>query len=116
MESLMPRPENNGRLRDAHADAMFPSMLNRAMARKLSIGEALDVNREGEPIETSLDGGQTTKRVWRLRRFVDDVDYCDAKGEQWIWSIGRSRQTSEILASTSSELYQHPDFECLFLR
>ena len=49
--------------------------------------------------------------------FVEDVDYCDAKREVWIWSIGKELTSAgRIFASTSGEFYQNPKFECLFLR
>jgi hypothetical protein len=82
-------------------------MDNRAMAYKLKTGAALDVHTEG----VTIGRGR-----YRLRRFVADVDYCDAQAEAWIWSIGRRYADDAIIASTGSELYQNPDFECLFLR
>src|SRR5215471_14290702 len=50
------------------------------------------------------------------RRTRDGMDYCNAETEQWIWSIGRHRKTGEILASHTDELFNHRNFECLWLR
>lgn len=82
------------------------------MARKLDHGGCLAVDQEGE-----LDPAESRgAKVFRLRRFVDDVDYCIAQTEEWIWSIGRRRSDGAILASTDSRYYSNPEFECLFLR
>jgi hypothetical protein len=48
--------------------------------------------------------------------FIDDMDYCVLDKQQWIWSIGRRRSDGVILASTAGDLYQNPEFECLWLR
>ena len=45
-----------------------------------------------------------------------DGDFCNHKTEEWIWSIGKRRSDGVILASHGSELYQNPEFECLWLR
>lgn len=82
-------------------------MTNKAMAEKLSTHAALSVLEEGE----AIGGG-----LYKLKRFVDDRDYCDPQLEAWIWSIGRNRVTGEIFASTNSGLYQDESWECLFLR
>lgn len=81
-------------------------MLNLRMKEMVESKEAIDVS----------SCGRTPEGHYVLTSFVEDVDYCDAKLERWIWSIGRNRTTGQILASTSSEFYEHPDFECLFLR
>jgi hypothetical protein len=79
------------------------------MARKLAAGECLDVRKEGEPIAGSSSD-------FELRRFVNDVDYCDAELENWIWSIGRREADDRIFAATDGRYYQAEGFECLFLR
>lgn len=103
-------------------------LVNQSMAHALLEGHALDVLLEGEEL---VAGGQCADAVgfFRLRRFVEGVDYCDPSREAWVWSIGRALQpgvikpmgfityaAGDILASLSSNLYQHPKFECLFLR
>lgn len=83
-------------------------MLNKAMEEKINSGDCIDVSQ----YPRSKDG------YWILPSFdtEDDKDYCYARNEAWIWSIGRRYDTGEIHASLSSELYQHPEYECLFLR
>jgi len=83
-------------------------MDNLRMKEKLDNGEAIDLSqceREGNsyiiPPEMFRDDG---------------VDYCNAKTEQWIWSIGRRYSDGLILASTRTEYYQNDKFECLWLR
>ena len=80
-------------------------MINRRMAEKIEQGEAVDVRN------CAKEG-----RYYRLPEFVDDVDYCDGANEWWIWSIGRRYSDGVIHASTSTDLYQNPDYHCLFLR
>ncbi len=86
-------------------------MHNQAMKRKLDSGEAIDVS--GFPFETGRAGTQTH---YTLPEFVEDKDYCDAKTESWIWSIGRRESDGVIFASTGVCFYQEAGFECLFVR
>jgi len=76
------------------------------MLRKIDSGECIDIST----CEKTPDGD------YILERFEEGIDYCDAKGEYWIWSIGRHYDTGQILASTSSKFYQNDAYECLFLR
>ncbi len=84
---------------------------NPRMREKVESGECKDVNSIGVRVR---DG------VFRLQNFVEgeDMDYCDLAGNNWIWSIGKHKETGEILASISpdAEFYQNPDYECLWLR
>lgn len=82
-------------------------MNNKAMQRKLEKGDALDVFKEGKEIAAGL---------YKLNRFVCDVDYCDAQKEYWIWSIGQHYDTNEIFAATDSRFYLNDQYRCLFLR
>ena len=82
------------------------------MAEKLSCHEALSVLDEG----AIDDLGRDAVIHYKLRRFVDDRDYCDTEREFWIWSIGRRIATGEIIASTTGEFYLNKEYECLFLR
>lgn len=82
------------------------TMNNQAMLRKLSSGEAIDV----------ADAPRNEEGDYILFQFFDGKDYCDSKTESWIWSIGRHRETNQILASTSTRFYQNEEYECLFLR
>jgi len=80
-------------------------MINQRMQEKIESGDAVDLSkckREG--------------RYYIVPEFFDDVDYCDAAAECWIWSIGRRYSDGVILASTGNDLYQNPQFQCLFLR
>jgi hypothetical protein len=94
-------------LRDALGETLMNlnTMTNRRMAEKIENGEAIDVSK------CPKDG-----RYYRLDEFLEDHDYCDAEREVWIWSIGQHRSDDVIHASTSSDLYQNPDYHCLFLR
>jgi hypothetical protein len=82
------------------------------MERKLRRGEAKDISchRTDSPI-TGL-----TAYVLPRDQLEDGVAYCDAREEVWIWSIGRHRTTDEIHASVRGVHYQHPSYECLYLR
>ena len=82
-------------------------MGNLSMWRKLIDKMALDVRAEGHEV---MPG------VFRLARFVEDVDYCDGLGERWVWSIGRRLEDGAIFASVGTEFYQNPEFDCIFLR
>lgn len=85
---------------------MNTEMHNRRMAEKLAAGEAIDVS----------DCPRTPDGDYILAEFVEDVDYCNARTEQWIWSIGRELATGEIHAAHSAKLYQNPAYLCLWLR
>lgn len=82
-------------------------MSNLRMREKLDAGECIDVNTIGRSIGSG---------VFVLKSYVDGVDYCDAANDQWIWSIGKDLLTNEILASTDTRFYQHPQYNCLWLR
>jgi len=93
--------DRNDLLRDK-----WSGLKNRRMAQKLRTGEAIDLS--GRPL--------TPEGFYKLDDFIEGVDYCDAGTEAWIWSIGISYATGELLASTSSVFYQNPLFECLWVR
>jgi hypothetical protein len=84
-------------------------MKNLRMAEKLRARQALDVGTVGLR-HPSRQG------VWILPKIIDGMDYCDAQSESWIWSIGMDKKTGQILASTTTEFYENPDYECLWLR
>jgi hypothetical protein len=78
------------------------------MEEKIAAGECIDIGTAG----TKLRPG-----VFRLQEFKEDgADYCDLAGKDWLRSIGKHKQTGEILASTGTEYYSNPDYECIFLR
>lgn len=76
------------------------------MEEKLDKGEAIDIS----------SCKRTPEGHYVLKEFVDEVDYCNAKDEHWIWSIGKNYKTGQILASTGNIFYENPDYKCLFLR
>lgn len=76
------------------------------MERKLKDGEAIDVS----VCEKTAEG------CYRLIGFEPDVDYCDAKTEEWIWSIGQNDEFGFIEAATDARFYQKPGWTCLWLR
>lgn len=80
-------------------------MLNLRMQEMLEEGEAIDIS---ECLKDS-EGN------YILKEFIDGKDYCDAKKECWIWSIGQAKN-GLIYASTDCRFYGNPKFKCLFLR
>jgi hypothetical protein len=84
------------------------------MKRKLERGECLDVE---SMIELAApEAGELYAGTWRLDRFVEDVDYCVASAERWIYSIGRRLSDGAIFAALDSRFYQREGFKCLWLR
>jgi hypothetical protein len=99
-------------------------MINLAMQRKLRAREAIDVS----------GCRRTATGDYILKEFRYDTDYCDAKTEDWIWSVGKvlkplpsvmadgSRETlpaGTFLASTSARHYSAGEsdvIECVWLR
>lgn len=81
-------------------------MRNLRMKEKLERKDCIDVSQ----------CARTPEGDYILREYIDDVDYCDAQTEDWIWSIGKNQKNGVILASTSAKFYQNPDWTCLWLR
>lgn len=88
--------------------ARYDHVANRAMRDLLERGEAVDVSS----LERT-DAGHylIPPHIWQ-----EDIDWCNAVADDWIRSIGRHRATGRIVASHGTELYQHPDYECIWLR
>lgn len=82
-------------------------MINLRMAEKLKQEKCIDVLTIGKEIESGL---------YELNDFEEDVDYCDAKKELWIWSIGKRYSDNKIYAATDGRFYQNKNYECLWLR
>jgi len=82
-------------------------MINKAIERKLEHCDALDVS----PFYVGKG-----KYHLPANFFKEDVDYCDAKKGCWIWSIGRRHSDGQIVASVWSDLYQHQEYDCIWLR
>jgi hypothetical protein len=93
---------------------MTAQVRNLSMRRKLEKGDALDVE---EMLATAApEPGEIYAGTFHLDRFVEDVDYCAASTEQWIWSIGRRKSDGEIFAAIDTRFYNNPGFHCLWLR
>jgi hypothetical protein len=86
----------------------WAGMLNRAMRDRLERGECVDLSTCAR---TAQGDYIVPVDVWQ-----EDMDYCNADTEEWIWSIGRSHADAQIIASHSNYLYLNPDYECLWLR
>ncbi|MDT4967611.1 MAG: hypothetical protein QOJ64_2348 [Acidobacteriota bacterium] len=80
-----------------------------AMLRSMLEGECLDVRKIGRPL-------RGTPGDFILGGFLEGIDYADVDNGEWIWSIGRNKKTGQIRASTSGRYYEHPDYECLWVR
>lgn len=83
-------------------------MENKTMERNIMSGEALDLSEYPKTADGDVVLPEDVD--------IEGKDLCLASTEQWIWSVGRSKKTGQVLASTSSKLYGNPDFECLWLR
>jgi len=81
-------------------------MTNLRAQEKIDSGEAIDLS----------DFPQTNGDYVITNNFVEGMDYYVTAENDWIRSIGRRKSDGVILASTSSKFYQHPDFECIWLR
>lgn len=85
-------------------------MPNYPMLEKLKSGEAIDVSECPRWQGSFYD-------VTKVFRGLDaEVDYCDTKTEQWIWSIAKHKVTGNIYASTTTFFQNGPDFEVVWLR
>lgn len=93
--------------KDAHRQARQVATSNLAMKRKLDTGDCLDVLKIGTLVEPG---------VYELRQFFENVDYCDASKESWIWSIGKRASDGKVFAAVDARYYQAADYECLWLR
>lgn len=100
------------------------TMRNRAMADKLKARKAIDISK----------CRRTAGGDYLLLCFMDDVDYCDAAQEAWVWSIGKLLEPMDTtlangdhitlpagtyLASLSNRHYSAGEsqiIECVWLR
>lgn len=93
----------------------YGKMKNRRMAEKLLSGKAIDLS--GAPRDA--DGDYILRdEHGNGPGFIEDKDYCDARTERWVWSIGQHWITDEIRASTdpAGVYYGNRDWKCLWLR
>lgn len=72
----------------------------------LEAGEIIDVSKFPR-----MDDGS-----FLLPIFMDDVDYCVANTDEWIWSIGKHKLSGRIFAAKDARFYQNPNYDCLWLR
>lgn len=98
------------------------------MARRASSDRSIDLKKisrkrttyRSEPaydVRTIGREHPTNRGHFILDGFDDaGVEYFDGQNNRLIWSIGRHIETTEIIASLGSDLYQHPEYECLWLR
>lgn len=86
---------------------------NKAMERELKSGVAIDISAY-----RGVSGRQGQKPIYELPEglFDEDKDYCDAKTEQWVWSIGKHKETGQVCAALDGRFYLNKDYECLWLR
>jgi ribosomal protein S1 len=86
------------------------TMKNRRMAEKIANGEAVSVHNK----EMTDDGHYVLEEEFFLAN--EDIDFCNAENETWIYAIGRRLTDNVIVASHSIELSSNPLFECLWSR
>lgn len=94
----------------------FAKMKNQRMLEKLKSGETIDLSDCPRKGGFYVLEGHTFTQFVILSERASGIDLCDAVTEQWIWSVGKDRQTGEILASTGTDFYESPRYECLWLR
>lgn len=88
-------------------------MLNRSMKRKLDKKEALDLNGfyQGPP------GSLAEYRLPpEYQKRIAGKELCDSGREAWIRSVGKHKVTGELHASSDPVHYQHPQYDCLWLK
>lgn len=82
-------------------------MKNKYMEKAIRDGECIDLSDN----EMTPDG-----KYYIVDDFEDGIDYCNAKTEEWIWSIGKNLKTGEIHASHQADIAGRPDYKLLWLR
>ena len=84
---------------------MAIKLYNKAMERKLTSGQAIDLSRcprKGD--------------FYVLTKVVDGWTIATRKPSNGFGQSAAHRKTGEILASHTDELFNHRNFECLWLR
>jgi hypothetical protein len=84
----------------------YQKVQNTWMRDSLRAGRVIDVRQVGVEVEPG---------VFRLTKFIPDVTYVDPKTERFLLSIGRDRNSGEVLGAFDQRFYQNPDYECLYL-
>jgi len=88
-------------------DAKWTHLQNRAMAELLASGDCIDLSA----CERTVQGDYIIAKAFQV-----DKDYCDAKSEEWILSVGMHKETRKLYASTTPKFYQNAMFKCIWLR
>ena len=96
-------------------DEIMKERIMNEMEHEVNLGRSIDVTKIGKRVGPGL---------YRLGKFVDDgYDYVDPKRRIRIFSIGVRKvpmdllgEKVEIYASTGSDYYMNPEFECVWLR
>lgn len=99
---------------EAKAEAMYPQLRNRAMARALASGKCIDLDEAGILVE----GTNERPILYQLPVFLGlGVDYCHVPTESWVWSIGREvKSPGRVLVAFDGRFYSSAMYECLWLR
>ena len=74
------------------------------MVRGVENGEVIDIG-----------GCPNDGCYYTLNELPIDVEYCDVNRGYRTRSIGRRKSDGAIVASRMNDLYQNPDYECLWL-
>lgn len=61
-------------------------------------------------------GEEVEDGVYRIQEFVEGADYRETANRRPIMSIGRNKETGEMLAAVDARFYQNPEYECIWLR
>jgi hypothetical protein len=89
------------------------NLKNLRMAEKLSEGESFDISG----CERTSDGSYIlTGILAEEAERAEGTDFCDAKTESWVWSIGKNIKTGQVVAALDARYYQNPEYNCLWLR
>lgn len=80
---------------------------NPIMRKELENGAAVDVRVIGFEIEPG---------VFKLNHYIDGIDYADSESGKWINSIGKDKETGEILAAIDGRFRNNDEYENIWLR
>lgn len=84
-------------------------MMNKRMEEKLQNKEVISLhNCEMEGDVYILPENISPENI--------ESDYCNAKTEQWIWSIGKRLSDGVVLAAHDTRFYLNSIYKCLWLR
>jgi hypothetical protein len=65
---------------------------------------------KGKAIDVSDLGFEVHPGIWKLNKFIPNVDYFDSKNDKWIVRIVKDLNHDDILATTSDKLPKNSDF------